>query len=67
MPKCIECGAEYFPGDSGCEACADCLSARIEFALLRELRDGQRKPMKRMRPVAESEPNGAVEVDRKSA
>jgi hypothetical protein len=47
MPKCDSCGAQFFPEGSGWSACADCLAAEVELTLLRELRLGPRKPMRR--------------------
>ena len=47
MPKCDSCGAQFFPEVSAWSACADCLAAEVELTLLRELRLGPRKPMRR--------------------
>jgi hypothetical protein len=47
MPKCDMCGAQFFPEGSGWSACADCLAAEVELTLLKELRLGPRKPMRR--------------------
>ena len=47
MPKCDRCGAQFFPEGSAWTACADCLAAEVERTLLRELRLGPRKPMRR--------------------
>ena len=47
MPECDSCGAQFFPEGSAWSACADCLAAEVELSLLRELRLGPRKPMRR--------------------
>jgi hypothetical protein len=46
MPSsCAECGAEFFPQDTGWAACADCLAGHLEWLL--GVRGRERMPMKR--------------------
>jgi len=44
-PSCVECGAEFFPEDTGWTACADCLTGQLEWLLAVDGRE--RKPSKR--------------------
>jgi uncharacterized Zn finger protein (UPF0148 family) len=53
--KCDQCGVAFFPEATGWTACADCLAAEIELALLGELRLGARKPMRRAIVVSSDE------------
>ena len=43
--KMAECGAEFFPEDTGWTACADCLTGQLEWLLAVDGRE--RKPLKR--------------------
>ena len=63
MPKCIECGDEFYPTASGWDACGDCLASKIELALLRELQLGPRKPMRRA-PTGNVDENAAEHADK---
>ncbi len=46
MPSsCAQCGAEFFPQDTGWTACADCLAGHLEW--LMGVGGRERMPMKR--------------------
>jgi hypothetical protein len=51
METCKECGAEYFPGNTGWTSCGDCLSARLEWLLMGGVLPTDRRPAKRAKAV----------------